>query len=56
MPEEEPLQTLAAFHLVFKPKPIVLIGEFEEVEQLSGSFHDGERRRLMVVDKDWNTT
>lgn len=51
VPEEEPLQTLAAFQLILEAKLVVLVGEFEEVEQLGGGFHDGERGRLVVVDQ-----
>ena len=54
MPEKEPLQTLAALQLILKPKLVILVGEFKEVEQLSGGFHDGKRGRLVVVYEYWD--
>ena len=55
MPKEEPLQRLAAFQFVFEPECVVFIGEFQEVEELGASFHDGEGWGLGVVDQDGDT-
>lgn len=54
VPEKEPLQTLAAFQLILEPELVVFVGEFEEVEQFSGGFHDGERGRLVVINNYWD--
>lgn len=50
VPEEEPLQRLATLELVFEAEDVVLVGEFEEVEQFGGGFHDREGWGLRVVD------
>ena len=52
MPEEQPLQRLAPLELILEAEHVILIRELEEVEELSGGFHDGEGRRLGVVDED----
>lgn len=52
MPEEQPLQALVPLQLVLEPKPILLIRKLEQIQQLGRSLHDGERRRLRVVDDD----
>lgn len=54
VPEEEPLQCLAALKIVFKPKFVVFVFSFQKVEQFCGCLHDCERGRLVVVDEDWN--
>ena len=52
MPEEEPLQGLVAFELIRKSEMVILVGEFQEVEQLRRRLHDGEGWRLGVVYQD----
>ena len=52
VPEEQPLQCLAAFQFVLEAKDVVLVGEFQQVEEFGRGFHDGEGRRLRVVDED----
>ena len=55
VPEEQPLQTLTPLQLILEAKDVVLIREFQQVEQFGASLHDGERRALGVVDQDWDT-
>jgi hypothetical protein len=52
--EEEPLQALVAFQLVFEAILVFLVGELEQVEQFRRCLHDGERRVLGVVHNDWD--
>jgi len=52
MPEEQPLQCLAPLQLILEAKNILLVVEFEEVEELGTRFHDGEGGRVCVVDDD----
>jgi len=52
MPEEQPLQTLVSLQLVLEAKLVVLVGEFEEVEQLGRGLHHGEGGVLGVVHDD----
>lgn len=55
MPEEEPLQSLVALELVREAEFILLVGELEEIEELSTGLHDGERRVLGVINEDGDT-
>ena len=50
MPEKQPLEGFAPLELVFEAELVVLVGEFEEVEEFGAGFHDGEGGRLGVVD------
>ena len=50
MPEKQPLEGFTPLQLVFEAELIVLVGEFEEVEEFGASLHYGERGRLGVVD------
>lgn len=52
MPEKQPLQSLTPFELVFEPEDVVLVGEFQEVEELGRGLHYRERRGLGVVEED----
>ena len=52
MPEEQPLQTLVALELIGEAEAVLLVGELEQVEELGRGLHDGEGRRLRVVDED----
>ncbi len=52
MPEEQPLQTLVPLQLVLEPEPVLLVRKLEQVQQLGRGLHDGEGRRLRVVDDD----
>lgn len=54
MPEEDPLQALAALQLVFEAECVVLVGGLEEVEHLGRGLHDREGRVLSVVHEDWD--
>lgn len=56
VPEEEPLQSFVALELIRETKDILLVGEFEEIEELGARLHDGERRVLVVIDDDRDTT
>lgn len=56
MPEEEPLKSLAPLQLVSETEDVFLIGEFEKVEKLGASLHDGKRRVLCVIHEDRNTS
>lgn len=47
-----PLQGLVAFELILEAELVVLVGEFEEIEELSARFHDGEWWRLTIVYND----
>jgi hypothetical protein len=49
------LETLVPLELVLKAELVVLVGEFEEVQQLGTGLHDGEGRRLGVVNEDGDT-
>lgn len=50
VPEEHPLQALAAFELVLEAEGVGFVVRFEQVEHFRGSFVDGERGGLGVVD------
>ena len=52
MPKEQPLQRLAPLQLILEPKHIVLIRKLQQIQELRRRLHDGERRRLRMVDKD----
>ncbi len=52
MPEEQPLQALVPLQLVLEAEPILLVGKLEQIQQLGRGLHDGEGRRLRVVDDD----
>lgn len=54
MPEEDPLQALAALQLVFKAEGVVLVCSLEKVEHLCRCLHDREGRVLSVVYEDWD--
>jgi hypothetical protein len=54
MSEEEPLQALVAFQLVFEAILVFLVGELEQVEQFRRCLHNRERRVLGVVHNDWD--
>lgn len=51
-----PLQGLVAFELILEAELVVLVGEFEEVEEFSARFHDGEWWRLSIVYNDRDAT
>ena len=56
MPEEEPLKSLVPLQFVRETEDVFLVGEFEKVEKLGASLHDGERRVLCVIHKHGNTS
>ena len=56
MPEEEPLKSLVPLQLISETEDIFLVSEFEKVEKLGASLHDGERRVLCVIHKHGNTS
>ena len=52
MPKEQPLQRLAPLQLILEPKHIILIRKLQQIQELRRCLHDGERRRLGMVDED----
>ena len=52
MPEEQPLQALVPLQLVLEAEAVLLVGKLEQIQQLGRGLHDGEGRRLRVVDDD----
>lgn len=52
VPKEEPLQALVALKFVFEPELVVLVCKLKKVEKFGGGLHDGEWRRLGIVDDD----
>lgn len=52
VPEEGPLQGLVALEVVGEAEFVLLVGEFEEVEEFGGGFVDSEWWGLGVVDED----
>ena len=52
MPKEQPLQRLAPLQLILEAKHIILIRKLQQIQKLGGGLHDGERRRLGMVDED----
>lgn len=52
VPEEGPLQGLVALEIIGKAEFVFFVGEFEEVEEFSGGFMDGEGWGLGVVDEE----
>jgi hypothetical protein len=54
MPEEQPLERFRHLEVVFESKNIVLVVKLLEIEELCTGLHDGEWRRLGIVDEDGN--
>jgi hypothetical protein len=52
MPKEQPLQALVPLQLVLEPEPVLLVREFQQIEQFGRGLHDGEGRGLGVIDDD----
>lgn len=56
VPKEQPLESFTTLQLVGETKYILLVGEFEKIEQLRACLHHTEWGRLRVVDQYRNTT
>ena len=52
MPKEQPLQRLTPLQLILEAKHIVLIRKLQQIQKFSRSLHDGERRRLGMIDEN----
>ena len=55
MPEEQPLHKLTLLEVILKSKNVVFI-ELEKIEEFCRSLHYCERRRLGIIDYDWDST
>ena len=56
MPEEQPLQALIPLQLILEAKFILLVREFQQVQQFRARLHDRKRRVLRVVHDDGDPT
>ena len=52
VPEDSPLQAFTSLEFVGESESVVLVCHFEKIEELGRGLHDGEGRRLVVVDQN----
>jgi hypothetical protein len=52
MPEEEFLDSITALKRICEAEDVILVGEFEQIQELGRGFHDRKGRTLSVVDDD----